>query len=137
MSQRRIQTDGAPAAIGPYSQGIEAGEFVYTAGQVGADPTSGELVEGFEAQVDRALDSLGAILAAAGLGFRDVVKTTCFLVDLADFAAFNARYGARFPEPAPARSTFAVAALPKGARVEIEAVAYRSRLADAVARELG
>jgi 2-iminobutanoate/2-iminopropanoate deaminase len=137
VSQRRIQTEGAPAAIGPYSQGIAAGEFVFTAGQVGLDPASGELEEGFEAQVERALDNLGAILAAAGLGFGDVVKTTCFLVDLADYAAFNARYGARFGEPPPARSTFAVAALPKGARVEIEAVAYRPRPADAVARELG
>jgi len=137
VSQRRIETDGAPAAIGPYSQGIEAGEFVFAAGQIGLDPASGELLGDFEAQVDRALDNLGAILAAAGLGFGDVVKTTCFLVDLADFAAFNARYGARFPEPAPARSTFAVAALPRGARVEIEAVAFRARLADAVAREVG
>ncbi|HMJ79438.1 MAG TPA: RidA family protein [Candidatus Dormibacteraeota bacterium] len=126
MSQRRIETDGAPAAIGPYSQGIEAGEFVFAAGQIGLDPASGELLGDFEAQVDRALDNLGAILAAAGLGFGDVVKTTCFLADIADFEAFNGVYKTFTSDPAPARSTFAVKDLPRGARVEVEAIAARS-----------
>jgi 2-iminobutanoate/2-iminopropanoate deaminase len=125
MTHERIQTDGAPAAIGPYSQGIAAGEFVFCAGQVGLDPATGQLVDGLEAQIERALDNLGAVLAAAGLSFADVVKSTCFLVDMADFQVFNEHYGRRFGAPAPARSTFAVAALPRGARVEIEFIAHR------------
>ena len=124
MSKARIATSGAPSAVGPYSQAIDAGDTVYCSGQVGLDPQSGELVTGgLEAQTERALRSLGAVLEAAGLGYADVVKTTCFLVDIGDFAAFNAIYARYFPEPPPARSTFAVAALPKGARVEIEAIA--------------
>jgi len=127
MSKARIATSGAPSAVGPYSQAIDAGDTVYCSGQVGLDPQSGELVTGgLEAQTERALRSLGAVLEAAGLGYADVVKTTCFLVDIGDFAAFNAIYARYFPEPPPARSTFAVAALPKGARVEIEAIARRS-----------
>ncbi|MGZ3586052.1 MAG: RidA family protein [Candidatus Limnocylindrales bacterium] len=136
MSHQRIQTSDAPAAIGPYSQAIDTGEFVFCAGQVGVDPATGELVEGLEAQTERALDNIAAVLGAAGLGLGDVVKTTCFLADLADFGAFNAHYGTRFPEPPPARSTVQ-AALPKGARVEIEVVAHRPRLADAIARDAG
>jgi 2-iminobutanoate/2-iminopropanoate deaminase len=134
MTHERIQTDGAPAAIGPYSQAIAAGEFVFCAGQVGLDPATGQLVDGFEAQVERALDNIGAVLAAAGLSFADVVKSTCFLVDLADFQVFNEHYGRRFGDPPPARSTFAVAGLPRGARVEIEVIAHRGRLTSAVAR---
>ncbi len=126
MNRHSIQTGGAPAAIGPYSQAIGAGRLVFCSGQVGLDPASGELVEGgIEAQADRALKSLGAVLDATGLTFADVVKTTCFLADMADFAAFNAVYGRFVTDPPPARSTFAVAALPKGARVEIEAIAVR------------
>ena len=127
MSKARIATSGAPSAVGPYSQAIDAGDTVYCSGQVGLDPQSGELVTGgLEAQTERALRSLGAVLEAAGLGYADVVKTTCFLVDIGDFAAFNAIYARYFPDPPPARSSFAVAALPKGARVEIEAIARRS-----------
>ena len=135
MTHQRIQTDGAPAAIGPYSQAISAGELLFCAGQVGLDPASGQLADGFEAQVERALDNVGAILEAAGMGFGDVVKTTCFLIDLADFQVFNEHYGRRFGDPAPARSTVAVAGLPRGARVEIEVVAHRAAPVDAVARD--
>jgi 2-iminobutanoate/2-iminopropanoate deaminase len=126
MTRSRIATTGAPNAAGPYSQGIDAGDTVYCSGQVGIDPQTGELVRGgLEAQTERTLLNLGAVLEAAGLGYEDVVKTTCFLIDIGDFAAFNVVYGRFFPDPPPARSTFAVAALPKGARVEIEAVAKR------------
>ena len=97
-------------------------------GQVGLDPATGELVGGgIEAETERALKNLAAVLDAAGCSLGDVVKTTCFLADIADFATFNAIYGRFFPDPPPARSTFEVAALPKGARIEIEAVAVRER----------
>lgn len=126
MTRSRVATSGAPNAVGPYSQAIDAGDTVYLSGQVGLDPASGQIVPGgLEAETERALRNLGAVLDAAGLGYGDVVKTTCFLVDIADFGAFNAIYGRFFPEPPPARSTFAVAALPKGARVEVEAIARR------------
>ncbi len=134
MSHERIQTTGAPGAIGPYSQGIVAGDLLFCAGQVGLDPGTGELADSFAAQVDRALDNLGAVLEAAGMGFADVVKTTCFLVDMADFQVFNEHYGRRFGEPPPARSTVAVAGLPRGARVEIEVIAHRPPLISAIAR---
>jgi 2-iminobutanoate/2-iminopropanoate deaminase len=117
--------EGAPAAIGPYSQAIRAGCFVFCAGQLGLDPATGELVEGVEAQTDRALQNLASVLAADGLGFADVAKTTIFVVDMADFQAVNAVYARHMPEPFPARSTVAVAALPRGGRVEIEAIAHR------------
>ena len=108
MTRSRISTPGAPSAVGPYSQGIDAGDTVYCSGQVGLDPQSGELVQGgLETQTERALRNLGAVLEAAGLGYADVVKTTCFLIDIGDFAAFNAIYARYFPEPPPARSTFA------------------------------
>jgi 2-iminobutanoate/2-iminopropanoate deaminase len=126
MNRHAISTNGAPAAIGPYSQAIGAGRLVFCSGQVGLEPSTGELVEGgIEAQAERALKNLGAVLDAAGLTYDDIVKTTCFLADMADFAAFNAVYGRFMTDPPPARSTFAVAALPKGARVEIEAIAVR------------
>jgi 2-iminobutanoate/2-iminopropanoate deaminase len=125
--RQRITTDGAPGAVGPYSQGIIAGDLVLCSGQVGLDPATGRLVEGgIEAQAERALKNLGAVLDAAGSGFADVVKTTCFLADIEDFAAFNAVYARFFTDPPPARSTFAVKALPLGASVEIEAIAVRS-----------
>lgn len=120
-----IATDGAPAAIGPYSQAIRAGCFVFCAGQLGLDPATGELVEGVEAQTDRALKNLEAVLAADGLGFADVVKTTIFVLDMGDFQLVNGVYAKYMPEPFPARSTVAVAALPRGGRVEIEAIAHR------------
>ena len=128
MTRRAITTSGAPAAIGPYSQAIGAGDLVFCSGQLGLDPATGDLVEGgVEAQAERALKNLAAVLDAAGCGFGDVVKTTLFLADIGDFAAVNAVYGRFVPDPPPARSTFAVGALPKGAAVEIEAIAVRTR----------
>jgi 2-iminobutanoate/2-iminopropanoate deaminase len=121
-----VVTTGAPSPIGPYSQAIDAGAFVFTAGQIGLDPASGKLVGGGAAgEAERAVDNLAAVLAAAGLGLGDVVKTTLFLADLADGPAVGAVYARRFPAPYPARSTVQVAALPMGARVEIEAIAAR------------
>ena len=115
----------------PYSHGIEvpAGwRLVFCSGQVGIDPSTGDIVPGgIEAETERVLKNLGAVLDAAGCSFADVVKTTCFLADIADFATFNTIYARFFPDPPPARSTFQVAALPKGARVEVEAVAVRDR----------
>ena len=126
MTRRAVSTGGAPSAIGPYSQAIAAGGFVFCSGQIGLDPTSGELVEGgVEAQADRALRNLAAVLDAAGAAMADVVKTTVFLADIGDFGAVNGVYARHMPEPPPARSTFAVGALPKGALVEIEAIARR------------
>lgn len=118
-----VQTNAAPAAIGPYSQAIRSGALVFTAGQVGMDPASGELVGGVGEQAERALRNLTAILDAAGTSLERVVKTTVFLVDMDDFATVNEIYASHFSTPYPARSTVAVAALPKNALVEIEAVA--------------
>jgi 2-iminobutanoate/2-iminopropanoate deaminase len=120
---RRIATDVAPAAIGPYSQAIAGGGLLFCSGQLGLDASSGQLVEGVEAQAKLALANLGGVLAAAGLRYGDVAKTTIFLADMNDFAAVNGVYARFFPDPPPARSTVAVAALPRGARVEIEATA--------------
>ncbi len=121
---KTVSTDSAPKAIGPYSQGIVAGGFLYTAGQVPLDPATMKLVEGdIAAQAGRVLDNLEAILAAAGCRLADVVKTTVFLADLGDFAAMNAVYAARFGDHRPARSTVQVAALPAAARIEIEVIA--------------
>jgi 2-iminobutanoate/2-iminopropanoate deaminase len=122
-----IATTSAPAAIGPYSQAIRSGDTLYTSGQIPIDPSTGELVAGgIEAQTTRVLDNLQAVLAAAHLTFADVVKTTVFLQDLSHFAAMNALYATYFAPAgviAPARSTVQVAALPKGALVEIECIA--------------
>ncbi|HXI45790.1 MAG TPA: RidA family protein [Candidatus Acidoferrales bacterium] len=127
MTRHRLSTSGAPQAIGPYSQGIQAGELVFCSGQIGLDPATGALVDGgVEAQAERALKNLTAVLDAAGCTFDDVVKTTLFLADIADFATVNAVYGQFMPDPPPARSTFAVGALPKGALVEVEAIAVKS-----------
>jgi len=126
MSRHAVSTAGAPAAIGPYSQGIAIDGLVFCSGQIGLDPATGELVEGgVEAQAERALRNLAAVLDAAGLGMADVVKTTIFLADMADFAAVNAVYALHMPDPPPARSTFGVAALPRGGLVEIEAIGAR------------
>lgn len=126
MTLRAVTTGSAPAAIGPYSQAIATDRLVFCSGQVGIDPASGELVDGgVEAQAERALRNLAAVLDAAGCTFGDVAKVTILLADIGDFAAVNAVYGRSMPDPPPARSTFAVAALPKGARVEIEAIAVR------------
>jgi 2-iminobutanoate/2-iminopropanoate deaminase len=127
MTRQAVSTSGAPSAIGPYSQAIAVDGFVFCSGQIGLDPQSGELVSGgVEAQAERALRNLEAVLDAAGLAMADVVKTTLFLADIGDFGAVNAVYGRHMPEPPPARSTFAVGALPKGALVEVEAIARRS-----------
>lgn len=126
MTRHAVTTTGAPSAIGPYSQGIVSGDLVFCSGQLGLDPATGDLVEGgVEAQTERALRNLASVLDAAGASMADVVKTTIFLADIGDFAAVNAVYARHMPDPAPARSTFAVGALPKGGRIEIEAVARR------------
>ncbi len=126
MTRRVVSTTGAPSAIGPYSQGIDTGSMVFAAGQIGRDPATGELPDGIEAQTERAMKNVGAVLEAAGLSWADVVKTTCFLADIADFDAFNNVYKDFVVDPAPARSTFAVKDLPRNARVEVEAIAVRS-----------
>ncbi len=119
-----ILTTHAPAPVGPYSQAINVDGFIFCSGQVGLDPKSGKIVEGgVAAQAQQVLDNLAAVLAAADLTFAAIVKTTIFLVDINDFATVNAIYGERMGTPPPARSTVAVAALPLGARVEIEAIA--------------
>ncbi len=124
MAKKRIHSESAPAAVGPYSQAIRAGDFVFTAGQVALDPASGELVgHDVAAQTEQVLRNLRAVLAAAGTDFTHVLKTTVFLVNMGDFAAMNAVYARHFPEPFPARSTVEVGALPKGGLVEIECVA--------------
>ncbi len=121
---KRIHTDGAPAAIGPYSQAIVSGGFVFTAGQIALDPASGELVEGgVEAQAERVLENLIAVLEAAGASTKDVVKTTMYLADIGDFVTVNEIYAGYFEEPFPARSAIQAGALPKGALVEIDAIA--------------
>ena len=124
MALELVSTAGAPQAIGPYSQGVIINGFLFTAGQVALDPAKGELVPGgITEQTTRALENLRAILSSAGTDFSRVVKTTVFLVDMADFTAMNEVYGRVFGSHRPARSTVAVAALPRGARVEIEVIA--------------
>lgn len=125
MTRKLISTTGAPSAIGPYSQGIDTGVMVFLAGQIGREPASGELPDGIEAQTERAMKNLTAVLEAAGLSWANVVKTTCFLAEISDFDAFNGVYQQFVVDPAPARSTFAVKDLPRGARVEVEAIAVR------------
>jgi len=124
MSRRIIATTEAPEAVGPYSQAVAFGGLLFCAGQIPLDPATGELIQGdVTAQTTRVLENLGGVLRANSMGYADVVKTTVFLTDLADFAAMNAVYARYFPASQPARSTIQVAGLPKGARVEIEAVA--------------
>jgi 2-iminobutanoate/2-iminopropanoate deaminase len=126
MSHEAISTPNAPAAIGPYSQAIVAGDLVFTAGQIPLDPQTQALVPGdVRAQAEQVMKNLEAVLEAAGVGFSAVVKSTIFLVDLGHFATVNEVYGRRFPARPPARSTVQVAALPKGALVEIELVARK------------
>ena len=122
-----VNTSEAPEALGPYSQAIRAGGFLFAAGQTGLDPKTGVLRDGVEAQTEQVLDNLAAVLRAAGASFEDVVKTTLFLTDLANFQTVNGIYGARFSGEPPARSTVQVSALPKGGLVEIELVAYLGR----------
>jgi 2-iminobutanoate/2-iminopropanoate deaminase len=126
MAHQAVSTPQAPQAIGPYSQAIVAGSFVFTSGQIPLDPATQKLVEGdVRAQAERVMENLAAVLGAAGSSFAQVVKATIYLADLADFTAVNEVYGRRFPSAPPARSTVQVAALPKGARVEIDLVAVR------------
>jgi 2-iminobutanoate/2-iminopropanoate deaminase len=128
MDKTRIHSDNAPAAVGPYSQAIRIGDFIFTAGQVALHPTSGELVgSDVTAQTEQVMSNLRAVLAAAGAGLEQVIKTTVFLQSMADFAAMNAVYARHFPEPFPARSTVQVGALPKGGLVEIECVAVMTQ----------
>ncbi len=123
MQRKAISTQHAPAALGPYSQAIHAGNFVFASGQLGLDPETGKLQEGIEAQTRQVLANLAAVLAAAGSGVEKVVKATIFLVDMADFAKVNAIYSEIFKAEPPARSTVQVAALPLGGLVEIEVIA--------------
>jgi len=125
MSEHRVvQTDRAPAAIGPYSQAVVVDDRVWTSGQIGMDPSTGELVgEGIAEQTEQMITNLAAVLGASGSSLARVLKTTVYLADMGDFAAMNAVYAQRFGDARPARSTVAAAGLPKGARVEIDAVA--------------
>jgi len=125
--RQRIQTDNAPAAIGPYSQAIKAGGFVFCSGQVALDPQTGQFVAGGVAeQTEQVLKNLSAVLEAAGSSLDQVVKTTVFLADMKEFSEMNEVYARFFSEPPPARATVAAAGLPRDARVEIEAVALVS-----------
>jgi 2-iminobutanoate/2-iminopropanoate deaminase len=133
-----IATVEAPKAIGPYSQAIAAGSMLFCAGQIPLSPQTGELIDGdVSAQAEQVLENLGAVLRANSMTFAHVVKTTVFLIDLADFAAVNDIYKIYFPEQPPARSTIQVAALPKGARVEIEAIAINETVPKAPSTFVG
>ena len=119
-----ISTSEAPAAIGPYSQAVRSGNFLFCSGQIPLDPKSGQIVSGdIATQTRRVLDNIGAVLKAEGLTFENIVKTTIFLTDLGDFQTVNETYGSYFKQQPPARSTVQVAALPKGAKIEIEVIA--------------
>lgn len=125
MPIEKIETSAAPKAIGPYSQGVRAGDYIFFSGQIPLDPESGEVVgEDIAAQTERVMANMEAVLAAADLDFDRVVKTTIYLVDLGEFSTVNEIYGRRFGKIPPARATVQVAALPKGVKVEIEWVAY-------------
>ena len=123
MAKQIIHTDKAPGAIGPYSQATRVGGTVFTSGQLGLDPATGKLAQGVRAQAEQAMRNLGEILAAAGLGYGDIVKTVIFVQDLADFKTVNEVYASFFEGDYPARSCVQVAALPMGGLVEIECVA--------------
>lgn len=124
MKLKTISTENAPAAIGPYSQAVQAGNMLFCSGQIALDPSTGELLQGdVVMQAERVLENIAAVLSASGVGFDDVVKTTIFLVEMGDFAAVNEVYGRYFSNHKPARSTVAVKSLPRGALVEIETVA--------------
>jgi 2-iminobutanoate/2-iminopropanoate deaminase len=123
MNRTIIQSSNAPAAVGPYSQAVRVGHFVYTSGQLGLDPQTGKLAEGIEAQTHQVMANVAAVLDAAGTSMENVVKTTIFLADMQDFATVNGIYAQSFSGEPPARSTVQVAALPLGGLVEIEAVA--------------
>jgi 2-iminobutanoate/2-iminopropanoate deaminase len=125
--RREVRSEAAPQALGPYSQGVLSGQLLFVSGQLGLEPSTGTLVEGgVVAQTARVLDNLLAVIQAAGFTSRDIVKTTIYVTDLGDFQAINEIYGRYFEEPYPARATVEVAALPKGASVEIDAIAARA-----------
>jgi 2-iminobutanoate/2-iminopropanoate deaminase len=123
MSLKSVSSSAAPKAIGPYSPALRAGGMLFLSGQLGMDPASGELETGVKSQAERALKNMEALLAEEGLSFGDVAKTTIFLANMGDFSTVNEVYASRFTSPFPARSTVQVAALPKGALVEIEGIA--------------
>ena len=124
MILKTISTNKAPAAIGPYSQAIQAGNLLFCSGQIPLDPVSGEIVAGdVRRQTEQAMENIASVLSAAGAGFNDVVKATVFLVEMSDFSVVNEVYGRYFAEHKPARSTVAVKELPRGVRVEIEVIA--------------
>ncbi len=123
--REKVQTEKAPRAIGPYSQAIDTGDFVFLSGQIGLEPATGKMAAGVEAQTHQVMKNLQAVLEAVGLDFSHVVKTTIYLADLNDFQTVNEIYASYLKEPYPARATVQVAALPKGARVEIEMIAKR------------
>jgi len=124
MKLEIVSTDTAPAAIGPYSQAVKCGNLLFCSGQIPLDPATGEMIGGtITQQAERVMENIAAVLATAGIGFNDVIKSTIFLVDMADFAAVNEVYGSRFTAHKPARSTVAVAMLPRGALLEIEIIA--------------
>lgn len=128
---RKISTEKAPAAIGPYSQAIAAGDFLFASGQIPINPATGAIeAEGIEAQAEQVMKNIGEILAAAGTGYGNVVKTSCFLTDMADFGAFNGVYEKYFTEK-PARSCVAVKQLPKDVLCEVEVIAYLGGQKDA------
>lgn len=122
---KTIVAQNAPAAVGPYCHAKLAGNTLYTSGQLGLNPATGELAVGVEGQARQAMENLGAILKGAGMDFCDVTKTTVFLTDIADFAAINKIYAEYFPGEAPARSCFQISALPKGGVFEVEAIAVK------------
>jgi reactive intermediate/imine deaminase len=122
MSKKVIATTNAPAAIGPYSQGVQAGNTVYLSGQIGFDPATMQLAEGLDAQTERVFGNLAAVAATAGSSLADAVRLTIYLVDLGDFARVNEIMAQHFKEPYPARATVQVAALPRGALIEVDAV---------------
>jgi 2-iminobutanoate/2-iminopropanoate deaminase len=124
MKHEHVHTHHAPKPIGPYSQAVQCGSELYCSGQIPVDPQTGELVDGdIGAQTERVIENLGAVLCAAGCNYADVIKTTIFLIDMKDFTAVNAVYERYFGATKPARSTVAVAALPRGARLEIDCIA--------------
>ena len=125
---KAVSTSNAPGAIGPYSQGIRAGDFLFLSGQIGLNHVTGQVVgDGIVEQTHQVLKNLGAVLAAADASYGQVIKTTVYLLDMADFAAMNEVYGSYFQAPAPARATIQAAGLPRGVRVEIDVVAYLGR----------
>ena len=126
MTRQAVTTDGAPKPVVPYSQAISVDGFVFCSGQVGLDPATGTLADGIEAQTERVMRNLAAVLDSAGLAFADVVKTTILLTDMNDFAIVNGIYAKFVGDPPPARATFAVVGLPRSASVEIEAIARRA-----------